>query len=186
MTPLWDHGQVFLAITVTTRLVSPDDAAALSEILLSNREALAPYEPERPEGFFSEATQREVIESALREHRQGVTLPHAILVDGVVAGRITLSGITRGPFLSAQLGYWVNPAVHGRGVATAAVREMAGIAFDELGLHRLQAGTLLHNVASQKVLERNGFTRFGLAQKYLKIAGQWQDHAMYQLITPAG
>lgn len=172
--------------TVGTRLATLEDAAALADIHFSHREKLAPYEPERPEGFYTEAGQRAVIESALREHGQGVTLPHVILVDGGVAGRITLSGIARGPFLSARLGYWVNPVFHGRGVATAAVREIARVSFEELGLHRLQAGTLLHNVASQKVLERNGFIRFGLAQRYVKIAGQWQDHAMYQLIAPNG
>jgi ribosomal-protein-alanine N-acetyltransferase len=172
--------------TVGTRLAALEDAAALAEIYSSHRQALAPYEPERQEEFYTEAGQRAVIEAALGEHGQGVTLPHVILVGGAVAGRITLSGIARGPFLSARLGYWVSPVFHGRGVATAAVREIARIAFEELGLHRLQAGTLLHNVASQKVLERNGFIRFGLAQKYVKIAGQWQDHAMYQLIAPHG
>jgi ribosomal-protein-alanine N-acetyltransferase len=166
--------------------MAPDDAAALAAIYRSYREALAPYEPERPEEFYTEAGQRAVIQGALREHRQGVTLPHAIVVNGIVVGRITLSGITRGPFLSARLGYWVSPALHGRGVATAAVRDIARVSFEELGLHRLQAGTLLHNAASQKVLERNGFIRFGLAQKYVKIAGRWQDHAMYQLIAPNG
>ena len=44
-------------------------------------------------------------------------------------------------------------------------------AFEEQGLHRIQAGTLRHNLASQKVLERNGFVRFGLAEKYIQIAG---------------
>jgi ribosomal-protein-alanine N-acetyltransferase len=172
--------------SIATRLVDTDDAAPFAEIYSSYRDALAPYEPQRPEEFYTEAGQRAVIEGALREHGQGVTLPHAIVVDGAAVGRITLSGIARGPFLSARLGYWVSPALHGRGVATAAVREIVRVAFEELGLHRLQAGTLLHNVASQKVLEGTGFIRFGLAQKYVKIAGQWQDHAMYQLIAPNG
>jgi ribosomal-protein-alanine N-acetyltransferase len=58
------------------------------------------------------------------------------------------------------------------------------VAFVELGLHRVQAGTLLHNVGSQRVLERNGFTRIGLAQDFLKIAGRWQDHILFQLVAP--
>ena len=44
------------------------------------------------------------------------------------------------------------------------------VAFVELGLHRIEAGTLLDNVASQRVLERNGFVRFGVALGYLNIA----------------
>jgi ribosomal-protein-alanine N-acetyltransferase len=63
------------------------------------------------------------------------------------------------------------------------VAQIVRIAFEELGLHRLEAGTLLHNTASQRVLERNGFTRFGLAPKYLSIAGRWQDHVLFQRIN---
>jgi ribosomal-protein-alanine N-acetyltransferase len=61
---------------------------------------------------------------------------------------------------------------------------MLRIAFEELKLHRVQAETLLHNVASQRVLERNGFVRYGVAPDYLQIAGEWQDHAMYQVVRP--
>jgi [ribosomal protein S5]-alanine N-acetyltransferase len=175
--------------TITTRLVTVDDASTLAELQRADWDFFAPWEPVRPEGYLTEEGQRAVIENALREHQQGLTLPCLIVVGSSgssVVGRITLTGITRGPFLSARLGYWVAPAYNGRGVATAAVREMARVAFEELGLHRLEAGTLLHNAASQRVLERNGFIRFGIAQRYLKIAGEWQDHAIYQLIAPNG
>jgi ribosomal-protein-alanine N-acetyltransferase len=57
------------------------------------------------------------------------------------------------------------------------------VAFDELRLHRIQAETLPHNVRSQRVLERNGFARIGLAPEYLSIGGRWQDHIMYQLLN---
>jgi ribosomal-protein-alanine N-acetyltransferase len=50
-------------------------------------------------------------------------------------------------------------------------------------LHRIEAGTLAHNAASQRVLEHNGFVRFGLAPKHLKIAGKWQDHIMFQRLA---
>lgn len=170
--------------STTTRLVRPDDAAALANIVSGNREFFAPWEPVRQDELFTEGGQRAILENALAEHVKGVTLPHVILVDGEIVGRITLSGIFRGPFLSARLGYWVAPSFNGRGVATAAVGGMVRVAFEELGLHRIEAGTLLHNVGSQRVLERNGFVRFGIAQRYLRIAGQWQDHAMYQLIAP--
>jgi ribosomal-protein-alanine N-acetyltransferase len=51
-----------------------------------------------------------------------------------------------------------------------------------LELHRLQAATLPHNAASRKVLQRSGFEEIGLAPAYLKIAGSWQDHVLYQRI----
>lgn len=83
------------------------------------------------------------------------------------------------------MGYWVGASHNGRGFATRAVREIVRVAFEELRLHRVQAETLLHNVRSQRVLERNGFVRFGLAPAYLNIAGRWQDHAMYQVLNPS-
>jgi ribosomal-protein-alanine N-acetyltransferase len=107
---------------------------------------------------------------------------------GELAGRITLNGIVRGPFQSCSVGYWVGAAFTRRGLATAALREIIGIAFADvgqqgLGLHRIQAETLLDNVPSQRVLERAGFSRIGMAPEYLKIAGRWQDMLLFQLIN---
>ena len=81
------------------------------------------------------------------------------------------------------MGYWVGAGDNGRGLATAAVRDVVRVAFEDLGLHRVQAETLLHNARSQRVLERAGFVRFGVAPAYLRIAGRWQDHAVYQVLS---
>jgi len=56
-------------------------------------------------------------------------------------------------------------------------------AFGELELHRLEAGTLVDNHASQRVLEKNGFERFGLAHRFLLIAGEWRDHILFERIN---
>lgn len=53
------------------------------------------------------------------------------------------------------------------------------VACGELGLHRMQAETLVHNVASRAVLARNGFERIELAPAYFNIAGRWQDHVLF-------
>lgn len=167
-----------------TRRITLDDAPVIAGLVRANREFLAPWEPIRPEGYATVDGQREAIRAALEQHEQGSTLPHVIVDDsGRVVGRITLNGITRGPFQSCSLGYWLSAAENGRGLATAAVHDMMRLAFEELGLHRVEAGTLLHNVRSQRVLERNGFVRFGVAPAYLKIAGAWQDHILFQVLT---
>jgi ribosomal-protein-alanine N-acetyltransferase len=166
------------------RLITPDDAPVLAELQRDNRDYLAPWEPARSDGYFTEAGQRAAIEDVLTEYKQGRNLPCVILDDGAgIVGRITLNGIVRGAFQSCSVGYWVSQSVTGRGVATAALHEIIGVAFGELGLHRVQAETLLDNAASQRVLERNGFARIGMAPTYLKIAGRWQDFILYQLIN---
>jgi ribosomal-protein-alanine N-acetyltransferase len=98
-------------------------------------------------------------------------------------GRITLSNVIRWNFQSCNVGYWVSEAHNGLGHATAALGQMCRVAFDELGLHRIEAGTLLANEASQQVLQKSGFTKIGIAQKYLNIANVWRDHVLFQRVV---
>ena len=166
------------------RLASLDDAPVIASLLTANRDFLAPWEPLRDESWFSMGGQRAAIAAVLANHEAGTSAPYVVLDDsGAVVGRMTLSGVVRGALQSASLGYWVAEHANGRGLATAAVRDVVRIAFDDLGLHRVQADTLLHNVASQRVLERVGFTQYGVAPSYLRIAGRWQDCATWQLLA---
>ena len=172
-------------MTSPTRLITPGDAPALTRIVCDDRDFLAPWEPLRDDSSFTLDGQRQEIDSALRRHQQGASLPHVITDEaGRVVGRITLSGVTRGPFQSCSVGYWVSERANGRGLATAALRDIIRIAFEDMGLHRVQAETLLHNIASQRVLQHAGFIQYGMAPQYLNIAGRWQDHLMFQLLSP--
>jgi len=168
-----------------TRVASVDDAAALAATLQENRAFLAPWEPLRDDSYFTVEGQRAVLERALEAYARESAVPLVILGDGQVVGRLTINGITRGAFQSASIGYWVGQSHNGRGLATAAVADAVTIAFTELGLHRLQAETLLHNTASQRVLTRNGFRPFGVAPSFLEIAGKWQDHILFHRFSPA-
>jgi [ribosomal protein S5]-alanine N-acetyltransferase len=168
------------------RLITPDDAPVLAHLATVNRDFLAPWEPARAEAHFSEAGQRVAIQAVLAEHAHGRSLPFVIVDEAAeVVGRVNLNNIVRGASQSASLGYWLDQASGGRGLATAAVREISRLGFAELGLHRIQADTLVHNVPSQRVLARTGFVRMGLAPSYLKIAGRWQDCILHQLVNDA-
>ncbi|MDA2805907.1 GNAT family N-acetyltransferase [Nocardiopsis suaedae] len=168
-----------------TRLLEPGDAAALAEHLTESRAFLAPWDALRDDRYFTPEGQRAQIEEALKGYGAGTAAPFAILGDdGSAVGRINLNGITRGAFQSASIGYWVSKSHNGRGLATRAVAEMKEYAFGALDLHRLQAETLLRNTPSQRVLKNNGFTPYGVAPQYLKIAGEWQDHVLFQALNP--
>jgi ribosomal-protein-alanine N-acetyltransferase len=169
----------------TTRLLHLDDAPVLARMEQEDRDFFAPWGPARAESWFTEDGQREEIRARLEQHRLGMCLPHVVLNDdGRIIGRISLNTVVRGAFQSCSLGYWVRSSANGRGHATAATAAMLRLAFEELDLHRVEAGILPHNAASQRVLERNGFTRFGLAPQYLRIAGRWQDHVLFQVLAP--
>ncbi|MGI9821896.1 GNAT family N-acetyltransferase [Agromyces sp. Marseille-Q5079] len=165
---------------IVVRLLADDDGPALAEAYRRNREHLAPWEPERSPGFFSDAVHVREVRALLERYASGRAIPLVLVDDDdEIVGRVNLSDIVRGVFLNANLGYWVDGRLTGRGLATTAVG-VALHAAREHGLHRVQAGTLVHNAASQAVLERNGFERIGLARRYLRIAGSWQDHVLFE------
>jgi ribosomal-protein-alanine N-acetyltransferase len=169
-----------------TRLVTLDDAAALARLVTENRDYLAPSSPVSPEEYFTPSGQRAVLAAHLTAYDRGTMLPLAILdAGGAVCGRINLNSIIRGALQGASVGYWVSASHAGHGLASAAVRDVIGTGFGQLGLHRLEASTLLSNTPSQRVLARNGFRPFAVAESYLKIAGRWQDHVLFQLLNPA-
>lgn len=164
---------------VVMRLLAAGDGRALAEAYARNREHLAPWEPQRTSAFFTAAWHDRDVAGALARVQAGVSLPFVLEQHGEIVGRVNLSDLVRGVFENAHLGYWIDERFTGRGLATTAVGVVLHHA-RAAGLHRVQAGTLVHNTGSQRVLERNGFERFGLARRYLRIAGEWQDHVMYE------
>jgi ribosomal-protein-alanine N-acetyltransferase len=167
---------------VTLRLLRRDDGPALAAAYARNRDHLEPWEPARPAEFYEPGYHAERIPVELLSHGSGRAVPLVLERDGEIVGRVNLTDIVLGAFRNAHLGYWVDGALAGRGIMTAAVEAACAHARDDLGLHRVQAATLLHNTASQKVLARTGFDRIGTAPSYLRIAGRWQDHALFQRI----
>ena len=164
------------------RILRTSDAPALAAAYVRNREYLSPWEPVRPEEYYTEAWQTVDISRRLGAEKAGEGYPLGLFAGDTLVGRFNLAGIVRGPFQSAGLGYWVDSAYAGRGLASAAVRVIVETARDELGLHRLEASTLLHNAGSQRVLVKAGFRQIGMASRYLQIAGEWQDHNLYQVV----
>jgi ribosomal-protein-alanine N-acetyltransferase len=160
------------------RLLTPDDAEEITALYVANREFLAPFEPDRPAEFFTVPVQRRRIEAT------GDDLWRWAILDGDrIAGMIGLADVLRGALQLGNVGYWVDRAYNGRGLASAAVGEVVEFAFGTAGLHRLEAGTLVDNHASQRVLEKNGFERYGLARKLLKVQGEWRDHILFERIA---
>jgi len=167
---------------VLLRPLDSGDAPALLAAFVRNREHLRPFDPDRPESFWTLDGQRKRLDSLLQQRAEGTMLPCAMLRDDLVVGCATLMTIEFGPLCSANLGYWVDVAEVGRGLASAAAGALCRIADADLGLHRLQASTNTANVASQRVLAKNGFEQFGTARKFLHINGGWQDSHLFERI----
>ncbi|MEU4387305.1 GNAT family N-acetyltransferase [Promicromonospora sp. NPDC023805] len=177
--------EIALTDDVTLRELTKDDAEALARAYWRNREHLAPWDPVRPEAFYTEEWHKEHLWALVLENSTGRALYTAFEVDGEIVGRLNLTDIVHGAFENGHVGYWLDARFTGQGLMTRAVEALVEHARDELGLHRLQAATLPHNEVSQAVLTRVGFERIGFAPGYLKIAGQWQDHVLFQLLLHA-
>jgi RimJ/RimL family protein N-acetyltransferase len=82
----------------------------------------------------------------------------------------------------AAVGYWLAPEARGRGVATHAVRLIAGWAFEKLAVARLELTCGPDNHASQRVAERCGFTRAGLLRSHTPFKGGRRDTVVFDLL----
>lgn len=171
---------------ITIRPILPGDAEPIAALRRAGRAYLAPWEPDRGEESYTAEGVLALIHASQERAADGTAFSYTITDDHRIVGGIALNSVIRGPyFRSCSFGYWVAQADAGRGIAGEAVRQAKAVAFEELGLFRVQAETLPHNTASQKVLARNGFEPIGLAPAYLKIAGKWQDHLLFQVLNPA-
>jgi ribosomal-protein-alanine N-acetyltransferase len=134
-------------------------APAVLAFELANRAYFAASISDRGDDFFAQFTDR--YNALLAEQEAGLCAFYVLVAeDGSVLGRFNLYDFADG---AAVLGYRVARHVAGRGVATAAVRELCGLAAAEHGLRTLRAATADQNIASQKVLTKAGFVAAGPA-----------------------
>jgi RimJ/RimL family protein N-acetyltransferase len=111
----------------------------------------------------------------------GVELAITDADDGELLGAIGLVNVDAAN-RRGMIGYWVAPQARGRGVASGAVRLLAGWALGTLGLARIELLTDPDNAASQRVAERCGFTREGIMRSHLVNNGERRDSVLFSLL----
>jgi ribosomal-protein-alanine N-acetyltransferase len=104
-------------------------------------------------------------------------------VSNQIVGVINLNEIVMGAFQSAYLGYYGMANFSRTGLMTDALRAAVGYAFNELGLHRLEANIQPDNLASIALVRRVGFKQEGFSPRYLRIDGEWRDHERWALLA---
>jgi [ribosomal protein S5]-alanine N-acetyltransferase len=163
--------------TMVIRPLVREDAEELTALRLRNRAKLEPWEldADDPERWYTIDGVRDWITDG--------QVRFAILDSGTLSGMLSLTGIDRGPIQTAMLSYFVDEAHTGQGLATRAVADAARHAFDDLGLHRVEAGTAVANIASRRVLEHNRFTLVGTLRRHLMIRGVWTDHLLWERLA---
>ena len=128
---------------------------------------------------YQEQYARNFIAASEANRMRGEALEVAVAAatDGSLLGSV---GLIKLDFanLRGEVGYWIVPHARGRGVATAAVRLISGVAFHALGLERLDLLAATGNDASQRVAERTGFRREGVLRSYLANKEGGRDDAV--------
>jgi ribosomal-protein-alanine N-acetyltransferase len=162
-------------------------AGSVAAYFQQNRAFLAPWDPLRPERFYTEAHWQEQIPRNHQEFAAGAGVRFFLLTKAApqtVIGAVNFSAITRGPAQFCYLGYALSEAAQGHGYMTEALRTALAYMFDSWHLHRVMANYMPHNVRSGHVLRRLGFVVEGYARDYLQIAGNWEDHVLTALTNP--
>jgi len=160
-----------------------EDALELLAYRVRNRAYCQPFEPTRSEEFFTFTEQRQVIENAneLWKHDAAYGFGVRLTSTDELVGHINLSNVVRGVWQSCTLGYAIDERYIGRGLATEVVHRVVRFAFEQIGLHRVQAAVMPRNQASIRVLEKSSFRYEGLAEYYLKIWDAWEHHHIYSV-----
>jgi ribosomal-protein-alanine N-acetyltransferase len=130
----------------------------------------------------SEASQRIIDQEHARLRGEQVDFALADVDDaGVLLGGASLNAVNPQD-RRASLGYWLAPAARGRGVASRAVRLIAGWAFETLELARLEITCGPDNRGSQRVAERCGFSYEGLLRSHMAFKGGRRDTLVFSLL----
>lgn len=167
------------------RPFTEDDEGAWNSVRSRNREWLAPWGSSDPQNTVPLSYQ-EWVRSTRESAQEGEALVLGMVEAGRIVGEISLGAICYGSLRSGIVGYWVDQAYAGRGLAPLAVALLADWAlFSQDGphLHRLEIALLPVNGNSRRVAEKVGFAYEGIKHRYMHVAGQWQDHESWILLS---
>ena len=119
--------------------------------------------------------------AALAEAGQGIPLVADLAQTGELVGDCVLFWRSL-EHKQGEVGYVINPAYHGRGLATEAVGALLRLGFEGLGLHRIAGHLDARNTASARVLERAGLRREAHLVENEFVKGEWTDELIYAIL----
>ncbi|EOT2968590.1 GNAT family N-acetyltransferase [Clostridium perfringens] len=168
---------------LTLRNLTPENTEEMLDYYIRNEEHLRQYEPTRDSGFYTYEGQKEILTESFRQFIDGTSIDLGIFKDEKLIGKIKLSNIVYGILRNAFVGYSIDKEHQGKGYMKEALNTVCSYAFEEMGLHRLEASTLMDNSRSQGVLKACGFNELGISEKYLYINGEWRDHKIFYKVN---
>lgn len=148
---------------------------------------VGPWEPVRPVGYPDPAEDRAAFTARCaarhRDAQLGTGFGFGVFVNERLCGEINMTNVVRGASQSAHVGYWMSRNAAGNGYMPESLVALCAFAFEEVALHRLQVAIIPRNQASLRVVEKVGLRCEGLAERYVQIAGRWEDHLRFAITS---
>jgi [ribosomal protein S5]-alanine N-acetyltransferase len=84
----------------------------------------------------------------------------------------------------AEIGFWLLPKSWGKGIISEVLPLVCQYAYENLGLHRIEAQVETENLACKNVLEKNNFLLDGTLKDYEFKDGKYVSLDLFALINP--
>lgn len=112
-------------------------------------------------------------------------LRYIFCIENIEGKFVGIVGITIGKqnYAKGEIWYKIHPDYWGHGYASEAVGCLLAFGFENLNLHRIEAGCSTEHFASQRVLEKNGFQKEGCSRRNLPIRGEWKDNYNFGILV---
>lgn len=178
--------QIYETDRLMLKILDKSCAQIVLDYFLRNKTFLEEWEAQGPKDFYTVHYHEKRLEEDLINISTGKGLRFWIFKKtepDKTIGTISFNNIVRGAFLSCHLGYKLDEAELNKGYITEAIKKGIDIVFNEISLHRIEANIMPKNKRSLRVVEKLGFYNEGLAYKYLKINGKWEDHIHMVLLN---
>ena len=169
---------------ISLELMSEANSLEVYSFEKENREYFERNLLPRPENYFDSEGFKEITRELLTEQENHDIYMHLIRdSQGVMVGRINLS-VLGSDRKTAELGYRIGEKYTNLGYASEVVKFVLDKAFTTYGLNRIVAGTATDNMASKRVLLKNGFTFSRIIENDLQIHNEWVHTAVFEIWRP--
>jgi ribosomal-protein-alanine N-acetyltransferase len=180
-------GETIIGPRVELRPLKASDWDGWHAVRTRSRDWLEPWEPLGDPGAPDPVTDAEAFRARCgaweRQRHFDAAYGYGIFLrsNSEFVGEVSLGSVQRGPFQSANIGYWIDEGNAGQGLMPEAVALLVRHAFEELGLHRVEAAIVPRNGRSRRVADKLGLREEGTSDRFLQIRGVWEDHVRYAI-----
>lgn len=176
---------MLIGSSIYIRPLQINDAESILNLQIENRDFFEKFSMLRGEDYYTLESQTKMIKDRTDKMKNDEEYYFGIFhKSDELIGTIQLFQVYRDSLQSAFIGYFLDKKHNGKGYTTEAVKLIVDYAFNNLHLHRIEAGVMPHNIGSIRVLEKAGFHKEGIARKNVKINGKWEDHQVLAIINP--